>query len=77
MYNEEWLDNLSAVVLGTSDVTRLEDDIIKLLEAKYDSIRHKILEEALKDQMGMLRLRKQDFACMRTDDSWRSASLSR
>ena len=57
MYHEEWLDNLSAVVLGTSDVTRLEDDIIKLLEAKYDSIRHKILEEVLKDQMGMLGLR--------------------
>ena len=55
MYHEEWLDNLSAVVLGTSDVTRLEDDIIKLLEAKYDSIRHKILEEALKDQIGMIR----------------------
>ena len=57
MYHEEWLDNLSAVILGTSDVTRLEDDIIKLLEAKYDSIRHKILEEVLKDQMGMLGLR--------------------
>ena len=57
MYHEEWLDNLSAVVLGTSDVTRLEDDIIKLLEAKYDSIRHKILEEALKDQIGMIRFR--------------------
>ena len=52
MYDEEWLDNLSAVVLGTSDVTRLEDDIIKLLEAKYDCIRHKVLEEALKDQIG-------------------------
>jgi hypothetical protein len=52
MYDEEWLDNLSAVVLGTGDVTRLEDDIIKLLEAKYDCIRHKVLEEALKDQIG-------------------------
>ena len=52
MYHEEWLDNLSAVVLGTSDVTRLEDDIIKLLEAKYDCIRHKVLEESLKDQIG-------------------------
>ena len=52
MYHEEWLDNLSAVVLGTSDVTRLEDEIIKLLEAKYDCIRHKVLEEALKDQIG-------------------------
>jgi hypothetical protein len=52
MYHEEWLDNLSAVVLGSSDVTRLEDDIIKLLEAKYDSIRHKVFEEALRDQKG-------------------------
>lgn len=53
MFHEEWLDNLSAVVLGTSDVTRLENDIIELLQAKYDIIRHKVLEEALKDQIGL------------------------
>ena len=55
MYNEQWLDNLSAVILGTSDVTRLEDEIIKLLEEKYDSIRQKVLQEALRDQIGLVR----------------------
>ena len=52
MYREEWLDNLSAVILGTSDVTQLEDDIVKLLEEKYDSVRQKVVEEALRDQTG-------------------------
>ena len=49
---EEWVDNISAVLLGTEDVTSQEDELVKALEDKYDTLRDKLLLEALMKQYG-------------------------
>lgn len=49
-YGEEWLDNVSAVLLGTENVTNQEDELVKALEDKYDSLRDKLLMQALMKQ---------------------------
>ncbi|EDO46860.1 predicted protein, partial [Nematostella vectensis] len=49
---EEWLDCLSAVILGTEEGRGQEDELLKALEDKYDALRDKLLLEALEKQMG-------------------------
>lgn len=52
-YEEEWLDNVSALVLGTGEgPASKEDELIKALEDKYDTLRDKLLLEALEKQLG-------------------------
>lgn len=52
-YEEEWLDNVSAVVLGTDEgLAGEEDELVKALEDKYDALRDKLLLEALEKQLG-------------------------
>ncbi|XP_070559138.1 trichohyalin-like isoform X2 [Ptychodera flava] len=49
---EEWLDNISAVVLGTFELTHEEQQLIQSLESKYDIIREKLLSDSLIRQHG-------------------------
>ena len=53
-YEEEWLDGVSAVVLGTEEgvAPGEEDELVKALEDKYDALRDKLLLEALQKQLG-------------------------
>ncbi|XP_033123436.1 trichohyalin-like isoform X2 [Anneissia japonica] len=50
---EEWLDNISMVILGSFELTPEEQEIIRALEEKYDVLRDKLLMEALINQYGV------------------------
>ena len=50
-WQEELLDGISAVLLGTEENVQ-EDELLKALEDKYDALRDKLLLEALEKQMG-------------------------
>ncbi|XP_071495122.1 uncharacterized protein [Diadema antillarum] len=56
--NEEWLDGISAVILGTFELTLEELEIVAALEAKYDVLRDKLLTDALLKQFGEAEWRK-------------------
>ncbi|XP_038068700.1 trichohyalin-like isoform X2 [Patiria miniata] len=49
---EEWLDNVSAVILSTIEVSEEDKELIDALEAKYDVLREKILTEQLMREFG-------------------------
>ena len=51
-WQEELLDGIAAVLLGTEDNVAQEDELLKALEEKYDALRDKLLLEALEKQMG-------------------------
>ena len=51
-WQEELLDGISAVLLGTEENGSQEDELLKALEEKYDALRDKLLLEALEKQMG-------------------------
>ena len=51
-WQEELLDGISAVLLGTEENVSQEDELLKALEDKYDALRDKLLLEALEKQMG-------------------------
>lgn len=51
-WQEELLDGISAVLLGTEDNVAQEDELLKALEDKYDALRDKLLLEALEKQVG-------------------------
>lgn len=51
-WQEELLDGISAVLLGTEENVSQEDELLKALEDKYDTLRDKLLLEALEKQMG-------------------------
>lgn len=51
-WQEELLDGISAVLLGTEENVSQEDELLKALEDKYDVLRDKLLLEALEKQMG-------------------------
>eukprot|EP00057_Strongylocentrotus_purpuratus_P011445 XP_011665919.1 PREDICTED: trichohyalin isoform X2 [Strongylocentrotus purpuratus] len=50
--NEEFLDGISAVILGTFELSFEELEIVAALEAKYDVLRDKLLMDALMKQYG-------------------------
>ncbi|XP_041457735.1 trichohyalin-like isoform X3 [Lytechinus variegatus] len=50
--NEEFLDGISAVILGTFELSFEELEIVAALEAKYDVLRDKLLMDALLKQYG-------------------------
>ena len=50
-WQEELLDGISAVLLGTEENASQEDELLKALEDKYDALRDKLLLEALEKQM--------------------------
>ena len=52
-WQEELLDGIAAVLLGTEDNVAQEDELLKALEEKYDALRDKLLLEALEKQMGV------------------------
>ncbi|XP_071961658.1 uncharacterized protein [Antedon mediterranea] len=49
---EEWLDNVSMVILGSFELTAEEKELIEALEQKYDVLRDKLLVESLMNQFG-------------------------
>ena len=51
-WQEETLDGLSAILLGAEDNAFQEDELLKALEDKYDTLRDKLLLEALEKQVG-------------------------
>ena len=51
-WQEELLDGIAAVLLGTEDNVAQEDELLKALEEKYEALRDKLLLEALEKQMG-------------------------
>lgn len=51
-WQEELLDSISAVLLGTEENVSQEDELLKALEDKYDALRDKLLLEALEKQYG-------------------------
>ena len=51
-WQEEVLDGLSAILLGAEDNAFQEDELLKALEDKYDTLRDKLLLEALEKQVG-------------------------
>lgn len=51
-WQEELLDGISAVLLGTEENVSQEDELLKALEDKYDALRDKLLLEALEKQVG-------------------------
>ena len=51
-WQEERLDGISAVLLGTQETASQEDELLKALEDKYDALRDKLLLEALEKQLG-------------------------
>ncbi|XP_077983007.1 uncharacterized protein LOC144437842 isoform X2 [Glandiceps talaboti] len=51
-YIEEWFDSISAVVLGTFELTKEEQQLIQALESKYDIIRDQLLTETLRRHHG-------------------------
>ena len=51
-WQEELLDGISAVLLGTEENVSQEDELLKALEDKYDALRDKLLLEALEKQLG-------------------------
>lgn len=48
---EQWFDNIAAVIFGIRDVSNEEEEVIKALNEKYDALRDQLLLEALKKQM--------------------------
>ena len=48
---EEWFDNIAAVIFNIKDVSNEEEEVIKALNDKYDALRDQLLLEALKKQM--------------------------
>lgn len=51
-WQEELLDGISSVLLGTEENVSQEDELLQALEEKYDTLRDKLLLEALEKQMG-------------------------
>ena len=51
-WQEEMLEGLSAILLGAEDNVFQEDELLKALEDKYDTLRDKLLLEALEKQVG-------------------------
>lgn len=49
--DEEWFDNIAAVIFNIKDVSNEEEEVIKALNDKYDALRDQLLLEALKKQM--------------------------
>ena len=49
---EEWFDNIAAIIFGIKDISNEEEELIKALDDKYDAVRDKLLLEALMKQMG-------------------------
>ncbi|XP_022097553.1 trichohyalin-like isoform X2 [Acanthaster planci] len=49
---EEWLDNVSAVILSTIELTEEDKELVEALEAKYDVLREKILTDQLMREFG-------------------------
>eukprot|EP00794_Sanderia_malayensis_P006079 gene6079-6782_t len=48
---EEWFENIAAVIFDIRDISNEEEELIKALNEKYDAVRDKLLLEALKQQM--------------------------
>lgn len=48
---EEWFDNIAAVIFNIKDISNEEEEVIKALNDKYDALRDQLLLEALKKQM--------------------------
>ena len=48
---EEWFDNIAAVIFNIKDVSNEEEEVIKALNEKYDALRDQLLLESLKKQM--------------------------
>lgn len=48
---EEWFDNIAAVIFNIKDISNEEEEVIKALNEKYDALRDQLLLEALKKQM--------------------------
>ncbi|XP_071784125.1 uncharacterized protein [Asterias amurensis] len=49
---EEWLDNVSSVLLSTFELSAEEQELVQALEDKYDVLRDKMLTELLMKEFG-------------------------
>ena len=50
-HEEEWFDNIAAVIFNIKEVSNEEEEVIKALNEKYDALRDQLLLESLKKQM--------------------------
>ena len=48
---EEWFDNIAAIIFNIRDVSNEEEEVVKALNDKYDALRDQLMLEALKQQM--------------------------